>query len=312
MRNLLNGKKDFNRKNDRNFECSVDEFDSIDWGRPHMRIQLIFIVKLILFNLLGFQNICYATQKNILYDQSIKFPENLANSIFYFVPDLGGGRCTGTLVKKDLILTAAHCLIDITRQFPDPNRKISIYNRIGQQVSSSGTLSIHNEFIFGKNYIRPDIGYIHVNPSDFEKYTPLSVAENVSIDEDVIGFGYGVPLIKILNQTIPRWGRLYVYFAKVDKQAIANRGIWGSIFNIKMPEILFSLNFKNQDGFVPGDSGGPVIRLKDFSVVGVSSADGDGIGGLFSKSVNFSNENFFIFDDTSENLRYEIKPYLEE
>ncbi|MBC7532913.1 MAG: trypsin-like serine protease [Oligoflexus sp.] len=156
----------------------------------------------------------------------------------------GQSYCTGVLVAKDLVVTAAHCLTteaasDLTVVFPlsvtDKNRSVSDFQKLRE-----------DSLLYFPNF---DIAWIRLSASAPEPYKPALILGN---SKDVT-VGSAMTLVGTANDTPCSPGDAD---CKIVQLAIKLKSSWSSPHLVNLA-VVDSSSASVLTGTCPGDSGGP-------------------------------------------------------
>jgi hypothetical protein len=237
-------------------------------------------------------------------DLSSKDIEIIKKSVVYLETN-SGYKCTGTVVSKTFILTAAHCVRTMRTMFALPDRMIKIYDYKHNLIATSTDSYVHKKYLDAKSKDY-DIAYVGINSDAFNNFVPArATSENFALNEDVLTLGFGKNIEKMLNpENVDdnnfNWGeRLMGIKGKIGPAAIENS--FFSFFKKPIPLTLHSMKFSDGDTLVPGDSGGPVFKLDNMEIVGVNSgcADIPKESCFFQKYIEYNDSDFARFDKDS-------------
>jgi V8-like Glu-specific endopeptidase len=203
--------------------------------------------------------------------------------------------CTGTLVGKNLVLTAAHCVYDDG----DPANYRVFVGGSRQPVES-----LWYDSGFDKSLpiveARPyDIGMI-VLARNVTKSSPIPVlvGRKPRARQRLIVAGYG------LNERDPNRAKTYKDFFKIGEIQVADED----------DEMIYSVHRPTRTSVCPGDSGGPAIEWHGdyFALVGIASTGTNGVkngrcvprGGGISAHVDLQSSNSLQFLSAFEGVEY--------
>lgn len=191
--------------------------------------------------------------------QKVTDQETFAKSIVAIIDTNLGGICTGTIIAKDLVLTAAHCV-------HGDGSSLEIYFEPMVEPYGSKTTRVlkavpHEKFkqnLFFGNW--NDIALLKFNARDLPAdYKPMRVMTNADVLKDgagIIGAGYGVKDPKTeTGSGVLRW-------------------LLTSVLDSELTDTEMSVDQSFEKGLCFGDSGGPtMIRNKhgEYLLVGVTS-----------------------------------------
>ena len=168
--------------------------------------------------------------------------------------------CSGSLVAKNAVLTAGHCLQPSLRVgFVKPGQQ-PIYYRVIKTVA-------HPLFATARH--ANDIAILKLNGDAPMGWEPVSLSDDNSdpLNKDVTVFGYGLTFISSIDGNRENYPQLRM--APVHTVDFFETNV-------------VDLNGKSQESLCEGDSGGPVMeeKLGHWSQVGVNHATGKGcVGG---------------------------------
>ncbi|SMF64517.1 S1 family peptidase [Pseudobacteriovorax antillogorgiicola] len=180
---------------------------------------------------------------------------------------LGGGICSGTLIREDIVLTAAHCI----------SNRMSV--TVGESFGTGDAIPVQSAVIHpswrGQNtrtIVPNDIAVVKLSRSAVPYgAVPMPLNPSESISRDVWIAGYG-------QRETGGSGRLL--YADVTASSV-NRTFAGTIETSRQGD---------RQGACPGDSGGPMYTRIDgnWYVTGaLSGGSGCGAGNVYSSSIYF-------------------------
>ncbi|WP_347358237.1 serine protease [Bdellovibrio sp.] len=170
--------------------------------------------------------------------------------------------CTGTLIKKNLILTAAHC---VGAKASDLSLAFGINPLSGNYVLRQAyKTATHDKYKKQNSKDRNDLGLISLKESLPSNYRPVELPDST------------FPLKKGHVFTAAGYGRISgKRSTPTDTQGSGQlRNVDLTISQLSQDETQFYIDQRNGKGICSGDSGGPALMRyqgKDY-VVGVASA----------------------------------------
>lgn len=190
--------------------------------------------------------------------------------------------CTGSIIEKDLILTAAHCVDNASPKDIEVNFGFTIggTNSIKYKAHS---LYLHEKYVHTKELLDNDIAIIRLAKAVPAPYLPLDLEESRTLSlqkgDKITALGYG----KIRTGLFTGKGTLRSATISIEEFAIDSQ--------------LITLNQKEGTGVCFGDSGGPSFTLKNGKpvLVGVTSyvTAEEGKNSDCKQNSGLSNPNYF-------------------
>ncbi len=227
-----------------------------------------------------------------------------------FMPDLSSYVCTGSLVSNDIVVTAAHCILDVT-----PEMGISV--QYGVIDWTLATPNQKQDFLFDYGAhpdfhgfviypVSSDIGYVRldtpIDPADWDgtvDIIPIADAEaEVGDLVTMIGWG-GTEAFGPVSYTL-NYGQNYVVS---DTEAFE---IFGA--DSFVPAEFFcvdSRSFTGHSGTCGGDSGGPITSDAVYENALLWGATSFGLGNCELGVSCFTNVPYFrqwLTDNTGEDF----------
>jgi secreted trypsin-like serine protease len=185
----------------------------------------------------------------------------------------GKATCTGVLITENIVLTAAHCLVDIDHAIVvfGTDMKKAIKAKQFANVIAEVT---HPEFVLGAEKDSHDIALIRFQgqkPSTYKTALLLSASQN---------------LTKNMSVTLAGFGALSERRGKVSGGSILRK----TTVPLMDPEFSkYEMAFSSVAGKGPcyGDSGGPAYKMinEALTVIGISSRTTDELGGCHKDSI---------------------------
>lgn len=181
----------------------------------------------------------------------------VAKYVVLVIDDDSGSYCTGTLIKDNIVLTAAHCLgkrgNGLTLAF---GRNPMSGNYIARR---SAAVAIHPDYKKANSQDPHDLALILIDGSAPASYSPVRVPNN------------SFPMQKNLNFTAIGYGRIS---GKSPQGIGVLRDTQLKISHLTQNQKQFYVNQENGKGICNGDSGGPALmRYQGVDyIVGVASA----------------------------------------
>ncbi len=185
--------------------------------------------------------------------------------------------CSGTLIKKNIILTAAHCIKDLAEHKDMSVGEFISTVKVGFGLPASNSFEdisvryldvesvvIHEDYeidheLGPNNWF--DIALIKLNSNAPSGFTPVPLAGFNDLKNNA-------PIV------IAGYGRISL-FSKTDSDAL--RHVWMKVTNSNYSDTHFRYSTLEQKGIAPGDSGGPAYIENNngqYSVLGISSWSG--------------------------------------
>ena len=171
------------------------------------------------------------------------------------------GSCSGTLIKGNVILTAAHCLV------PDEDGwVIRIYAYVAGMAYRAIDYNFNVLYLNGSEYAQSDIGYVVLETSLPYKPMPL-VSKKASASKGTIGAIAGYGLSNLGSSYYVNNEDLRAGFATIE----------GTTANSVVARFQ---NVKSQSNICEGDSGGPLTIYEngEWRLLGVAHGGTNGCG----------------------------------
>nr|ACO14743.1 Collagenase precursor [Caligus clemensi] len=244
-------------------------------------IGLIFAIASVLYSVSAeYEDIC-GIENDSPYGKIIGGQEAAPNQFPWVVAIqmkflVGNGSCTGSIINKKYILTAAHCVED-SKKFTifAGSHDYSLFTETNRQIMKASRGIPHPNFV---NNGHDDIAIIELDEElEFNEFVrPIclpkySDAVNTFVDEEITSTGWGL----IKGQPSPvRVPQLHY----VDGLRIIDNSICAQTYGPMVNENLICIDSSEHKGICNGDSGGPMnykIGEKKYIQIGVA----DFVGG---------------------------------
>lgn len=213
--------------------------------------------------------------------------------------DFPAGRCSGSLVAKNLVLSARHCVgkVDDSDQsvvnFAASDIKVYAGSRAVSKANGQATPAARGKKLFttGSNMI-PDISLIVLDQEVDAPVVPIRLDGGATVGEGLTIVGYGLDEnSQIPTQRLQRTGKSVV-----------------RVFPDAMPSGWAPLNdgeFTFSEAACSGDSGGPALGEGSGAVIGVASRVGNG------QQVDSSDRAAFCRGEDTINIYTSLAPVKE-
>lgn len=207
----------------------------------------------------------------VMGGEPVSADQNWARAIVLVLAS-NGERCTGALIKPDVILTAAHCV-----EFGEDNVSFTIRFRkaagandlVSLESAETREVLAHEDYAAAGNVVINDIALIALKNPAPEGVVPLELAPSVrglSSRESLLAIGYG----KTKD----------FHIAEPDSDVLHSAPVFAAsrIGRDPVPSMtdqseLILVSQKNGKGICSGDSGGPLLRWQEgrYQILGVAN-----------------------------------------
>ncbi len=176
--------------------------------------------------------------------------------------------CTGSLVSNDIVVTAAHCVLDA-----DPAYGISVQYGVldwtsaplNNQQTGLSDYAAHEDFAFDNAQTSSDIAYVRINPIDPEDFDGtvgiIPIADSdPNVDDIATEIGWGATEPTGSASSTLNWAQSNV---------VSDETAW-EVYGVEafVAEEFFctdSRSFTGHSGTCGGDSGGPATSDENFA-----------------------------------------------
>jgi secreted trypsin-like serine protease len=212
----------------------------------------------------------------------------------YVVLIVGGhSLCSGVAIAPDLVLTAAHCVLE--------NGKYRLVTFEGRRPAVKDVARVVPHPQFSPRLDAPDIALVKLAPTSASKLVPAAFSERrapPSVGERFVVAGFGVTTQGERKSAGTLRAATLVVTDRPSSQQL----------NLVDPR---KLGERAGLGVCNGDSGGPVFDERDRALVGIVSwsggAEGELLCGFVSGAIPIARYRYWILD-TAEKLGSRLEP----
>lgn len=256
--------------------------------------------------------------KKYLDSHHVELP-SFTDEIYISQAAIGGAFCSGTIISKDWILTAAHCLYNFeTKRIYDPLKKKYVLKKILKSIKSPSEIGIavgftnshekilkdnwNDRFIEVENFFPYDnfefnyshnLNYIDIGLIKLKRpinYSSISLSNKFALTLpekaiEILGWGTkSTSFFNIAPSTILQEAKLIIN--EIDTETAAAIKTYHDYF--------ISNNELNEGSSCMGDSGGPAISYDNNKWVQTGIISGGDQDCTVSVFTNLTSKNFWI------------------